>query len=56
MLVRIVPGGAVDRVDIVSETPKGCEFAEKSVAALMQWKFAGAEPGTYKLKMTFQLN
>lgn len=55
LLVHIAPGGSVGRVDVISETPRGCAFAEKSVEAVEKWEFAGAEPGAYSISVSFDI-
>ncbi|BCW89181.1 hypothetical protein sos41_23370 [Alphaproteobacteria bacterium SO-S41] len=54
--ITVAPGGAVSDVQIVSETPENYHFGEAAADAVWQWKFADAQPGTYRVTVRFKLN
>ncbi|MFT3810866.1 MAG: TonB family protein [Micropepsaceae bacterium] len=54
-LLELNAEGRVERVDIVSETPRGCLFAEATIEAFKRWRFAPGNAGLYSATMTFNI-
>lgn len=54
-LVEINEEGSVDHVDLVSETPRGCYFAEMAIDAIKRWRFATGNSGIYSTVITFNI-
>jgi len=55
-LLHVNASGFVERVDIVSETPRGCTFAEASIESLMQWQIEPGHAGLYSVTMKFYID
>lgn len=54
--IQIDQRGRISHAGLLSEKPAGYGFAENTYKALDEWRFRGAERGTYKLRVEFKLD
>jgi protein TonB len=53
--IIVAAGGAVSDVRVVNESPQGYGFGDAAADSVWRWQFAGAQPGTYRVTVRFEL-